>query len=34
MSTFEKGDFVRFWILMDWDNKIHPMLGIVKKITL
>jgi hypothetical protein len=21
-STFEKGDFVGFWISMDWDNEI------------
>jgi hypothetical protein len=33
-QTFEKGDFVRFWILMDWDNEICPMLGIAKEITL
>ncbi len=27
-STFEKGDFVEFWILMDWDNGVCPMLWI------
>jgi hypothetical protein len=25
-STFKKGDFDGFWILMDWDNGGHPML--------
>ncbi len=33
-STFKKGDFAGFWISMDWDNGIHPMLWIVKGITL
>jgi hypothetical protein len=27
-STFKKGDFVRFWISMDWDNGVWPMLSI------
>ncbi len=25
-STFEKGDFAKFWILIDWDNGVCPML--------
>jgi hypothetical protein len=25
-TTFKKGDFVEFWILMDHENGIHPML--------
>ncbi len=33
-STFEKGDFAKFWISMDWDNEVHPMLWIVEGITL
>ncbi len=33
-STFKKGDFARFWILMDWDNGVRPMLWIAKGITL
>ncbi len=33
-STFEKGDFVEFWISMDWDNWIRPMLWIIEGITL
>jgi hypothetical protein len=24
-STFEKGEFAKFWISMDWDNGIRPM---------
>jgi hypothetical protein len=24
-STFENGDFVKFWTSMDWDNGIQPM---------
>jgi len=33
-STFEKGDFARFWISMDWDNGVWPMFWIAKWITL
>jgi hypothetical protein len=32
--TFEKGDFVWFWISMDWDNGVCPMLWITEEITL
>jgi len=31
-STLKKGDFVGFWILMEyWDNGIYPMFSIVEK---
>jgi len=33
-STFNKGDFAEFWISLDWDNGIHPMLRITEVITL
>jgi hypothetical protein len=30
-STFKKGDYANFWILMDWDNGVHPMLWTLKE---